>query len=1336
MEFPRKSYEPLDKKPIEFQITDIYVPEGDRIKEKDFDELYSMVLFGVCDNGATISTKVNCFKPFFYIKPPEEWENYKDTLFEAKVSELKNIILNDKYTASFNGNKYDKKIIPNNMLSHFSKMEIVEKKDFWGFTNNKLFRFIKVSVKSLKLFNNLKYYFKTLEKQGFKAYESNIDPFLKYIHIQNIKPCGWVRINKYDIVDDISRCDYNISVDGKNIIPVESNKIAPILITSFDIECTSSHGDFPVAKKNYSKVAQDLALVAKAGYEYTGEFITYWIKSIYIQDVIIDEKTNLKINRVYAKNKISKDYIDRIPSLLKDKMSDIIAILDKISASIKSDSASDEERVDNDNDDDINDTNMTIAQLNEEEAKLAKILDRLLVPLEGDKIIQIGTTVHLYGSDKIVYKNIITLDTCDLINDCVVESCRTEKELLINWKKLMNELNSDIVTGYNIFGFDMPYIWDRATELGIIEDYEIGWGRLFGRKSALVEQKLSSSALGDNILKYIDMDGVVIIDLLKVMQREQKLDSYKLDNVASIFLGDNKNDLKPQEIFDKFKGDSKDRCEIAEYCIQDCCLVNRLIHKLKIIENNIGMGNVCLVPLNYLFRRGQGIKIFSLIAKQCMEKNSLIPTIKSFVDNVIDIDDGYEGAVVLEPNEGIYLNDPIVVFDYGSLYPSSMISRNLSHDCFLMNEKYRVEDPNIEYKNIYYDIYEGKGDKKKKVGEKECTFIQYKDGKKGIIADILDMLLVERKNTRKKIEYKTVKTQNDTYIGLCTYNGDSLNILNIDTGENHNIDKSIVISIDDTYNSFEKDVLDSRQIAYKITANSLYGQIGARTSSIYLKEIAACTTATGRDMIMLAKKFVEDNYGAEVIYGDTDSIFCKFPLKDDDGNTILGKNALPYAIKIGQKVEKEIAKIMPKPQKLNYEKSLFPFILLSKKRYVGNLYETDINSFKQKSMGIVLKRRDNAHIVKKIYGGLIDIILQKQDLRASVEFLNEELKDLVDGKTCINELIITKSIKASYKDPSKIAHKVLADRIGARDPGNRPCVNERIPFVYIKTNNPNSLQGDRIENPEYIKDNGLIPDYLHYITNQIMKPIVQLYALCIDQLPGYNKDDEYWEKIENELREKPMYQDDIRRKNRIQNLKLSTVKELLFDKYINMLSEPKIKKLSKSKVKIVKLGTISENIDHNVKVIDGEVITTDKEKMKKADKNIEVGVYKADVKVVKNIKTSIISSNAYISDGTNKIWKYSNNNCIDKNKEFLNIISKIINFNKEIKYIITVNNKKFVTDYNNILGYYKEKEDSAETNILENIFASQNIGDINIINNIRVFRDIIGDYKQFTLLAK
>jgi DNA polymerase elongation subunit (family B) len=236
------------------------------------------------------------------------------------------------------------------------------------------------------------------------------------------------------------------------------------------------------------------------------------------------------------------------------------------------------------------------------------------------------------------------------------------------------------------------------------------------------------------------------------MQREHKLDSYKLDNVASIFIGSKKDDLKPKEIFEKFKGNSSDRCVIAKYCIQDCLLVNKLLHKLKIIENNSGMGNVCLVPLNYLFKRGQGIKIYSLITNECMKRNFVIP-VKKYVINDIDID-GYEGAIVLEPKEGIYLDEPIVVFDYGSLYPSSMISRNLSHDTYVLNEKYlEIDDPNVEFIKVNYDLYEGLGDKKHKVGIKECIFAKYKDGRKGIIPDILSLLLEERKNTRNKIEH-------------------------------------------------------------------------------------------------------------------------------------------------------------------------------------------------------------------------------------------------------------------------------------------------------------------------------------------------------------------------------------------------------------------------------------------------------------------------------------------------------------------------------------------------------------------------------------------------------
>ena len=1399
MEFPRKVHEPLDNQEdaIEFQITDIYDPESDKANlQKDSTDLYSLLIYGTSATGATYCVNVKNFVPYFYIKPPEKWEGLNKSAFKAKVDELNEIMMSDSYKCFFNNNgrmsEYNKKIIPRLLESHFVSIKVVRKKDFWGFTNDKIFRFLKISVKSLKLYNNLKYYFKSLEKNDFKMYETNIDPFLKYIHTQNIRPCDWVRIEKgnYEVGEDISRCDYNIETEYKNIAPSQVNKIAPLLITSFDIECSSSHGDFPVAKKNYSKVAQDLAMIAKLGYKYTPENLVEWLKIIYVEDVVLDVAKDVKINRVYAKHKITTSYISSIQQKIEPHIHKIIEILNIIASSIKKgtdaddadtkEDAKEDAGADDDPDDDDADgadlkgSKMTVRELNAHELKLTDILTNTLMPLEGDKIIQIGTTVHIYGSDNIVYKNIITLNSCDKIDGCDVEYYNTEKEVLLKWKELMNNLNSDIITGYNIFGFDMEYIWQRATELNILEDFSVGFGRLITRKASLVELKLSSSALGDNILRYIDIDGTVLIDLLKVMQRDQKLDSYKLDNVATIFLGDKKDDLKPQEIFDKFKGNSEDRCVIAKYCIQDCCLCNRLIHKLKILENNIGMGNVCLVPLNFLFRRGQGIKIFSLIAKECKDRDYLIPTIKSYRENIEEMDDsGYEGAVVLEPKEGIYLNEPIVVFDYGSLYPSSMISCNLSHDCYLMDEKYRVEDPNIEYKTISYDLYEGVGDKKKKTGEKDCVFVQYKDGRKGIIADVLDMLLKQRKNTRKKIEYQTI-TANDgkIYSGVCADKGDHYEVYNIDANSRVVVPKGNAANIKETYDIFAQDVLDALQLAYKVTANSLYGQIGARTSSIYLKEIAACTTATGRNMIMLAKDFVERNYDAEVIYGDTDSIFCKFPLTDKNGTAVYGKEALQYAIDIGKDVEKHInvPDIMPCPQKLNYEKCLYPFILFSKKRYVGNLYETDTTKYKQKSMGIVLKRRDNAQIVKKIYGGVINIILEKQDLDGSIVFLRDELSNLVEGKTPINELVITKSLRATYKDPSKIAHKVLADRIGARDPGNRPVVNERIPFVYIKTAGATTssktgtaaatatataptLQGDRIENPDYIEQNNLVPDYLHYITNQIMKPILQLYALCLEKLPGYDKCDEYWDDVERALLEKPMYQHEIRRKNRIGNLKLMMVKELLFDSFINILKEPKAPREPKAP-KALKAPSVPKA----PKELNAPTVPTVRKSKKTAVANKDTASdtsvasdspdepinLEAIIKITNKIKTKTIESIAFIKDNNNKkkkLWEKINDKCKNKDYEIIELIKEIISYNTNNIYLITLNKKDFINEYNRAHYVYNDlvktkriyTEDTIE-NIMNKIMDSQDIGRLADLNNIRKYYELIQLNSKFIFM--
>ena len=112
-------------------------------------------------------------------------------------------------------------------------------------------------------------------------------------------------------------------------------------------------------------------------------------------------------------------------------------------------------------------------------------------------------------------------------------------------------------------------------------------------------------------------------------------------------------------------------------------------------------------------------------------------------------------------------------------------------------------------------------------------------------------------------------------------------------GEKMEFVKEEIESVKDTYNEFEKEVLDGLQLAYKVTANSLYGQIGARTSSIYLKDIAASTTAVGRNLLYTAKeKTLEKFDGAEIVYGDTDSIFINFNPKDENGEPLKNKAAL------------------------------------------------------------------------------------------------------------------------------------------------------------------------------------------------------------------------------------------------------------------------------------------------------------------------------------------------------------------------------------------------------------------------------------------------------------
>jgi hypothetical protein len=237
-----------------------------------------------------------------------------------------------------------------------------------------------------------------------------------------------------------------------------------------------------------------------------------------------------------------------------------------------------------------------------------------------------------------------------------------------------------------------------------------------------------------------------------------------------------------------------------------------------------------------------------------------------------------------------------------------------------------------------------------------------------------------------------------------------------------------------------------------------------------------------------------------LIVHNTDSVFFTFNLTNPEtGEKIRGKPALEMTIEIAQEAAKLCTAYLKPPMALAYEKTLMPFILLSKKRYVGMLYEDDPNDGYLKFMGLVLKRRDNCDLVKDVYGGVLHHLMNGSNIQSAIDFLYDSLENLIQGKVPMDKLAITKALRGDYKNPAAIAHRVLADRIAQRDPGNKPKPGDRMKYLYFY-NKGAKLQGDKIETPEFIIANKLKIDYTHYITNQLMKPLQQLFGLAIEQI--------------------------------------------------------------------------------------------------------------------------------------------------------------------------------------------------------------------------------------------
>ena len=303
-----------------------------------------------------------------------------------------------------------------------------------------------------------------------------------------------------------------------------------------------------------------------------------------------------------------------------------------------------------------------------------------------DVVFQIGMTTKTFGQESMTRHCLCLKKT----SGPDVESFETERDLLDAFQKYMVTMDPDIITGWNIFGFDLEFLHFRS----VLHGASTVWGRVKDAPSELVEKNLSSSALGNNLLKMTPMKGRYVFDLFQDVKREHKLESYSLNNVSKHFLKDQKIDMPVKEIFSRYAEGDPDRLgEVAEYCIQDTVLPHKLMEKLCQIQNQIEMAKACWVPISFLSERGQQIKVFSQMAYKARELNFIIPTFKYGASGPAD--EGYEGATVLEAQAGAYYG-PITALDFASLYPSIMCAHNLCYSTLVMDPKYD-NLPGVEY---------------------------------------------------------------------------------------------------------------------------------------------------------------------------------------------------------------------------------------------------------------------------------------------------------------------------------------------------------------------------------------------------------------------------------------------------------------------------------------------------------------------------------------------------------------------------------------------------------------------------------------------------------------
>ncbi|CAH1777995.1 unnamed protein product [Owenia fusiformis] len=547
----------------------------------------------------------------------------------------------------------------------------------------------------------------------------------------------------------------------------------------------------------------------------------------------------------------------------------------------------------------------------------------------------------------------------------------------------------------------------------------------------------------------IHIAGRVVINLWRILRHEVTLNVYTFENVAYHVLHQREPLFSFKQLSTWYKQPAhKNRWRVIEFYLTRVNGNLAIMKQLDLIGQTSEFARVFGIEFYHVLSRGSQYRVESMMLR--IAKPMSLIAVSPSVQQRAQQKAPECIPLTLEPQSRFYSN-PVIVLDFQSLYPSIMIAYNYCFSTCLG----RVENLAHAHEGMF---------------DFGCTSLgidpkQLKDLRNDITISPNGVVFVKSKVRRGILPIMVQDILNTRIM----------------------VKKSMKLNKEDK--ALER-LLHARQLGLKLIANVTYGYTSASFSGrMPCIEVGDSIVRKARETLERAISLVENTkkWGAEVVYGDTDSLFI-----------LLKGRSKEDAFRIGQEMCDAVTNDNPKPIKLKFEKVYLPCVLQTKKRYVGFMYETpDQKEPVFDAKGIETVRRDTCTAVSKILERSIKILFTSRDISAVRNYVQSQCKKLIDGRANIQDCIFAKEYRgmAGYKPGACVPALEIARKNLVVDRRSEPRVGERVPYLIVY-GPPGLPLIQLVRKPDiFLSDPSMRLNATYYITKQILPPLNRIFAL-------------------------------------------------------------------------------------------------------------------------------------------------------------------------------------------------------------------------------------------------